>query len=239
MVINTWADVVTRSFQDVFFGIVRFLPNFIVALLIFVLAWIIGSILGKALAQIFRNLRFDEALKGAGLERTVERAGYRLDVGSFFGALVKWFIIIIGLMASLDILGLTQVNDFLRGILLFIPKVVVAVLILLVGAAVAEALEKIVVASARTASMRSAHFLGVVTRWAIWIFAGIAALYQLGIATVFLQTVVTGVMIAIGLAFGLAFGLGGQEEARRYLERLRRDMSARTSSQDENMPMGQ
>jgi hypothetical protein len=81
--------------------------------------------------------------------------------------------------------------------------------------------------------MRSAHFLGVVTRWAIWIFAALAALAQLGIATFFIQTIVTGVMIAVALAFGLSFGLGGQDEARRYLERFRRDVSARSDRDDD------
>lgn len=226
MVINSWATVIAQSFRDVWLGVIHFLPNFIVAVLVFVLAWVIGSILGKAIAQVLRNLRVDEALKGAGLESAVNRAGYKLDIGAFLGTLVKWFIVIVGLIASLDILGLDKVNEYLKGVLAFIPNVVVAVIILLVGAAVAEALEKIVVASARSASMRSAHFLGVVTRWAIWIFAGLAALSQLGIAATFLNTIVTGVMIGFALAFGLAFGLGGQEEARHILANLRKNISS-------------
>ncbi len=236
MVLNDWADVVTRSFQDVWVGVVNFLPNFIVALLIFILGWIIGAILGKAVAQILRNLRFDDALRGAGFETVIERAGFRLDTGAFIGMLVKWFVIVIALIASLDILGLAQVNQFLQQVVLvFIPKVIVAVFILLVGAVIAEAMQNVVVASARSTGMRSAHFLGVVTRWAIWVFAGLAAIYQLGVATVFIQTIITGIMIAVALAVGLAFGLGGQEEARRYLERFRRDVSQRAERDEDRM----
>lgn len=229
MVINDWAEVITRSFQEVWVGVVNFLPNFIVALLIFILGWIIGAILGKAVAQIVRNLKLDNALRGAGVERVVKRAGFDLDVGGFIGALIKWFVIVVALIAALDILGLTQVNDFLQQVVLvFIPKLIVAVFILLIGAVVAEAMQNVVVASARSANMPSAHFIGVVTRWAIWVFAALAALYQLGVATLFIQTIVTGVMLALALAVGLAFGLGGQDEAARYLARLREDMSRRT-----------
>jgi hypothetical protein len=71
----------------------------------------------------------------------------------------------------------------------------------------------------------SAGFVGAVARWSIWIIAILAALSQLGIASGILQTLFTGVVVALSLAFGLSFGLGGQEAASRFIERMRAEMS--------------
>jgi len=225
MLINTWGDVLTRSFQDLWLGVVDFIPTFIVAFIIFILGWVIGSVLGKLVAQIVHSLKLDNALRSAGVESAVSRSGFKLDSGAFLGALVRWFVIVVFLVASLDVLGLTQVNTFLQQVVLsFLPNVIVAVLIMIVAVVLAEAMQNIVVGSAKAAHIRSAAFLGTLTRWAIWVFAGLAALVQLGVATVFIQTLFTGVIIAFALAFGLSFGLGGQNAAADYLEKLKKDL---------------
>jgi small-conductance mechanosensitive channel len=227
-----WSDVLTSSFQDLWRGVIEFLPSLVVALVIFILGWIVGVVLQKAVAQIIRSLKFDKALRHAGFEEPINRAGFTLDAGKFVGALVKWFVIVAFLIASMDVLGLQQVNVFLQDAVLdFLPKVIVAVLILIVGVAIAETMERIVSGTARSAHMKSANFLGAVTRWTIWIFTGLAALYQLGVASAFVQTLFTGIVVALSLAFGLAFGLGGQDEARRYLKQLREEISHQEDSE--------
>ena len=214
-----------QSFQDLWFGIVAFVPNLIVALIIFVIGWILGAVLGRVIMQIVGSLKVDNALRSAGFEETFSKAGFNLNSGAFLGGLVKWFIIIVFLVASLEVLGLNQVNIFLQEVvLLYLPQVIVAVLILLVAAVIAEVVRNIVVGAAKAANMVSANFLGSVTKWAIWIFAILAALNQLGVATAFVQTLFTGVIVALSLGFGLAFGLGGQDAASRYLEKLRSEV---------------
>jgi len=225
MLINTWGEVLTRSFQDLWLGVVDFIPSFIIAFIIFILGWIIGSVLGKLVSQIVNGLKVDNALRSAGFEEVVSRAGFKLNSGAFLGALVQWFIVVVFLVASLDVLGLSQVNAFLQQVVLsFLPNVIVAVLVMLVAVVVAEAMQNIVVGSARAADMRSANFLGTLTRWSILVFAMLAALVQLGVATAFIQTLFTGVIIAIALAFGLSFGIGGQKAAADYLEKLKKEL---------------
>lgn len=229
MLLETWTQVLTRSFQDLWLGVVNFVPNLIVALVIFVVGWIIGAVLGRVVAQIINSLKVDNALRSAGVEDVLSRAGFTLNSGSFVGALVKWFIIVVFLVAAVDVLGLTQVNIFLQEVvLLYLPQVIVAVLILLVAAVIAEVVQNVVAGAAKAAHMESARFLGSVARWAIWIFAVLAALDQLGVATAFVQTLFTGVIVALALAFGLSFGLGGQEAAARYIEKLRNEISSRS-----------
>ncbi len=228
MIVQSWATVLQQSFQNLFWGVVNFIPNFIFAVVVFIIGWFIAVWVEMIIEQIVRAIKVDHALRSAGLGSVVERAGYSLNSGRFLGMLVKWFIIVVFLIASLQIMGLAQVTFFLQQIVLsFLPQVIVAVLILMVAAVVAEAAGGVVTGTARAAGIRSAGFAGTVARWAIWIFAIIVALSQLGIATAYFQTLFTGVVVALSLAFGLAFGLGGQDAAARFIEKTKEGMGNR------------
>lgn len=226
MLIETWGQVLTQSFQDVSSGVLSFIPNLVVALIIFVVGWVIGVLLGRVVAQVIRSIKVDNALKSAGVEDVLSRAGFRLDSGRFLGELVKWFIIVIFLVATLDVLGLEQVNLFLQQVVLaYLPQVIVAAMILLIAAVIADAMQKVVVGAAKAAEVAQSAFLGGITKWAIWIFAILIALSHLGIGDFFAQTLFTGVVIALAIAFGLAFGLGGQGTAGQFLDKLRKDIT--------------
>lgn len=226
MFLTTWAQVLNASFETLFFGLVTFLPALIGAIIIFIIGWLIGWALGRVVAQVIDALRIDQALKAAGVDRVVERAGFRMNSGAFLGFLVKWFFIIVFLVVALDILHLTVVTAFLSTVVLgYLPQVITAVLILLVAAVLAQAAERVVAGSARAAHLTSANFLGSVAKWAIWVFAILAALDQLGVAVAFVQTLFTGVVVAVALAVGLSFGLGGQVAAARYIEKVREQVS--------------
>lgn len=225
MLLKTWQEVFIQAIQDISSGIIGYTPKLFVAVVIFVLGWVAGSILGRVVAQLVKVLKIDNALRDAGLETVFNKAGFSLNSGKFLGGLIEWFVIIIFLVASLEVLQLTQVTEFLQVVVLtYLPNVIAAVLILLVAAVVAEFMQNVVTGSARAADISSARFLGSVTRWSIWIFALLAALGQLNVATEFVETLFTGIVIAISLAFGLAFGLGGQDAAARYIEKLKKEV---------------
>jgi hypothetical protein len=224
MFLTTWADVLNQSFQNLFYGLVQFVPNLLVAIVIFIVGWLIGAGLGRVITQVVNSLRVDQALKAAGVEKVLERAGFRLSSGAFLGMLVKWFFIIVFLVAALQVLGLTQVNLFLTAVVLgYLPHVFIAVLILLVAAVIAQAAQRVVAGSAHAANLSSANLLGSVARWAIWVFAILAALDQLGV-TPFVQTLFTGLVVALALAFGLSFGLGGQQAAADYIKKMSKEI---------------
>jgi len=225
MILETWGNVLGQSFQNVWLGIANFIPNLVVAIIIFIVGWLIGVLLGKVVNQIIKSVKLDTALRSAGFEALVNRGGFNLDSGAFIGALVKWFFIVVFLIASLDVLHLTQVTAFLNDVVGYLPRVIVAVFILLVGVVVADVMQKIVVGAAKAAQMKSSNFLGSVTKWAIWVFAVLTALLQLGIAVQFIQTLFTGVVVALALGFGLSFGLGGQNAAAGYLDKMRHEIS--------------
>ncbi len=226
MVLNTWSDVIAASFQNLWFGVVNYIPNIIIAIIVFIIGWAVGAFVGKLIEQLFKAIRVDIALRKAGVEEILNKGGLHLNSGKFVGALIKWFVVVVFLIASFNVLGLVQVTMFLEQVVLgYLPNVIVAVLILLVAAVIAETVQKIVSSSAKAAGVHQSNLLGSIAKWAIWIFAILTALFQLGIAAPFIQTIFTGAVVAISLALGLSFGLGGQDAAARYIEKVRGEIS--------------
>lgn len=219
--VQNWGNVFTQSLQGIWYGLLSFVPNLIIAIIIFAIGWILATLIEKIVEGLFKSFKVDSALKTAGLEDVVERSGHKLNSGAFVGALVKWFVIVVFLTASLEIIGLTAVNTFLKEVvLMYLPQVIVAVLVLMVGVVIADAVQKIVTASSRAAHVKSAAFLGLVAKWTIWVITILIALSHLHIAETIVNTAFIGVVFAASLASGLAFGLGGREVAGRSLERV-------------------
>jgi hypothetical protein len=228
MLITTWGNVMAASLKGMWLAVASYLPSLIFAIVVFILGWVIAAMIEKFVAKLITLTRVDSILATTGLRELLAKAGVELNSGAFVGALIKWFLVIVFLVASFDILGLSQVNEFLRGVVLsYLPNVIAAVLILLASAIVAEFLKKVVIGSAKAAGVAKSAFLGSVTKWAIWIFAILTALTQLGIAVSIIQTVFIGVVAALALAIGLSFGLGGRDAAARAIEKMRDEVSDR------------
>lgn len=219
---NTWGEVFSTSLQNVWMGFIDFIPNFLIAVIIFLVGWIVASLLDKGLQTILNSLKIDKLFESAGADKVLARAGMKLSVGGFIGGLAKWFVIVVFLVTAFDVLGLTQVNDFLKDVVLgYLPRVFVASLVLVVATVISDFVKKVVSSSAKAAEVRSANMLGTIVYYSIWIFALIIALNQLGIAPQFMQILFTGIIAMLAIAGGLAFGLGGKDVAGKWLEHIR------------------
>ena len=223
MILQTWGDVIVISLQQVWTSVAEFLPRLLGALILFAIGWVVAVAIGKLVEQIVRSLKIDHLLVKLSVHHVWERGGWKTNSGAFVGGLVRWFMIVVFLLAAVNVVGLGQVSDFLAAVVLYIPNVVVAALILVIATVVAEAVERLVRGSVEATGYKGA-MAGTISRWAIWIFALVAALMQLGIATALLQTLVTGLVAMLVLSFGLAFGLGGKEAAADFIHRMRSDL---------------
>ena len=228
MLLQTWGEVFSQSLIGLWYGFINFIPSLLGAIIIFIIGWLVASVIGKAITQLASALKVDKLFESAGANDFMNRAGLKLNVSGFIGGLVKWFVIVVFLMAALQIIGLTQVNDFLReAVLYYLPKVIVASLVLIIATVLADAMKKYVKAAAQAANIRSAGILGSITLYSIWIFALIIAFSELGIASAFMQILFTGFIAALAIALGLAFGLGGKDAASRAIEKVSGEMSHR------------
>lgn len=220
MVIQSWADVLVGSFQNIWGGFVEFLPRLVGALIIFVVGLIIANGLKVLVEQVVKSIKLDSVLEKAGLKKFFERADWEIKSGAFLGALVQWFLIIVFLLAAVDILKLYGLAGFLQAILLYIPNIIIAVLIVLVAVVVGGFLRKVVQGAVKSAKLQSGKMLGTITWWAVMVFGFFAALLQLGVAVMIVNTIITGFIAMLAIAGGIAFGLGGQKNAAELVDRL-------------------
>jgi hypothetical protein len=215
------SDVVRTSLLTLWGKVAGFVPQLVAALVVFLIGWLIAVLLGKLAWHIIKIVKLDRGLEAIGVKKIWERSGYKLNSPFFFYELVKWFFIVVFLMAATDILGLTQVTEFLRTVVFYLPNVIVAALVLLIGALVARFLEGLVRGSVKAAELASANFLGSLTKWAVLIFSLLVALNQLRVADEIIRIVVIGIVAAGAIALGLSFGLGGKAHAEDFISKMR------------------
>ncbi len=219
-VLENWGQGFTESLLSVWYGVLDFLPGFVGAIAIFILGWLLATLIEKLVEGIFKSFKVDTLLKSTGVEDVIERSGHTLNSGKFVGALIKWFVITVFLVASFNVLHLTDVNLFLNNVVLsYLPQVIIAVLVLMVAVVIADVVQKFVTASVRAAHIKSALLLGAIAKWAILIFAVLIAMDHLQIGAYIVNTVFMGIVAGAALAFGLSFGLGGRDVASKMLEK--------------------
>ena len=223
--VQTWGEAITISLLNLWERFVGFLPALVGAILVFVAGWVVAVALGKTVEHIVKLVKIDDVVEKAGTKARLRKAGVDLNIAKFFGGLVKWFLILVFLMAATDILHLTQVTSFLNSIVLYLPNVVVAAVILAVAFLVGNFVYAVIKGSTRVAGIVSATLLGTVAKWAIVIFGFLAALIQLGVASSLINTLFIGLVAMLALAGGLAFGLGGKDEAATILKKLRHEIT--------------
>lgn len=223
--IQTWGEAITISLLGLWDRFVNFLPSLLGALLVFFFGLIMAVALGKVVEKIISLLKIDQVLEKMKVGEKFKDAGIQIKVSKFFGELVKWFLILVFLMAATDILKLNQVSQFLNSVILYIPNIVIATIILSVAFLLGNFVFHAVRSSTRVAGVMSASFLAVMAKWAIIIFGLLAALIQLGIAVSLVNTIFIGLIAALALAFGLSFGIGGKEEAALILKKIREDLT--------------
>jgi hypothetical protein len=221
MVIQTWTDVVVNSFATLWIGFMEYIPRIIGALVVLIIGLIVAAGLDALVEKVFAVIKFDVFLEKLGLKPIFERAGIKLRGAYFLGKLVYWFVVVAFLLAVSDSLGLYALSGFLVSVLGYLPNIIAAVLILLASIVVGHFLRRIVTASVLSAKLHAAHFLGTLVWWVVVVFGFLAALSQLNIAAVMVQTLVTGFIAMLALAGGLAFGLGGKDYANYLLNRLK------------------
>lgn len=215
-----------ESVLDLWTSILLALPNILVAVVVFVVGIFVAVVLSRAILKIVGLLRLDELAAKFELKQSFERLGIRLHIGALLAWIVKWFFVIVALIAATDILGWEQLTDYLKQIVLFIPNVIIAVIVLLAGILLGNFVQRIVKSAVEAAHLSSADFLSGLAKWAILLFSFMAALVQLQIAPALINTLFTGLVAMLALAGGLAFGLGGREHAARFLDKLRQDISS-------------
>lgn len=217
-------DAIAVAWSDLIDKLIEFLPSLVAALIVLIIGIIIAKALGQLVRKIIRAIKIDQFVKKINIVQKIEQAGTIVDFSYVLGWLVKWFLYIVLLIAVSEILNLGQFTMFLRDIALYVPNVIIAVLILVVGLVLGEFINNLIVSILKGTKAKLGALTGTVAKWSIFIFATLAALIQLGVAVALIQTLFTAIVVTIALSAGLAFGLGGRDAAREFIDKVRKDI---------------
>ena len=224
--ISLITDSVGFAFRNLWESFMLFLPDFIGALLVLLVGWAVAAALGRLAHRLLTLLRIDKAVEALRIAEAFEKMGVHFDIGALFGWLVKWFLLVVTFLAAADVLGWTQLSEFFKTVVAYLPNVIIAAVVLLVGILVANFVYTVIHRSVTVTKFAGADFLAGVAKWAILVFSFLAALNQLQIAAELVQSLFTAFVAMLAIAGGLAFGLGGKEHAARLLDHLRKDLSS-------------
>lgn len=211
-------DVMLEPLRGLLYQLGAFLPRLLLALVILLAGWLLAKAARFAIDRALRAMNFHIVSEKAGIDPFLREGGGRIDTVGVLALLVYWVILLIALMVAFNSLNLDYVTDLIGRVLLFVPRVIVAVLLLAFGAYFARFVGAAVTTYFRGVGAVESRLLGRFAMVAIMVFVVLIALDQLGLGDVVRQTFLI-IVAAVALGLALAFGLGGRHRAAELLDR--------------------
>lgn len=213
------ATVVTDAVRETVDGVIAYLPSLIWAVIIIligiVVAWAVKTVIVRGLGF----LQVKKYTDAVGLNKVIEKD---VEVVELIGDLAKWTLLLTFVVVALDVANLAGANDLLKGVLAYVPNVVKAIFLLIIGVVVADLASRTVKATATTVGVKASEILANIARWAIIVFVFFGALQHLGLAVELISTLWTGIIAFVAIAGGIAFGLGGKEAASDIVSKVKK-----------------
>jgi len=211
--------VMLEPLRVVLAQIADLLPRLVFALIVLVVGYFVARLVKFVIVKALRRGNFNVLTERAGIDSFLHDGGIRSDSTEILGLLFYWVVILTALVIGFNSLGLAYITDLLVKVLLFVPKVMVAVLILVFGAYFARFVGHAVCAYCKKLQLQDADLLGRIAQYAILIFVVLIALDQVHVGGDIMREAFLIVLAGVVLALALAFGLGGREWAAELLER--------------------
>lgn len=212
--VTNWGEALLVSITGALIALLSFIPAIIGAVIILIIGWVLSGILARVVETLLNKVGFEHAAERSGITGVISRSGAgTMRASHVIAELVKWFVRLIFLEIAAQALHLTAVTTLLNSIVLFIPNLVVALIIVLVGVLAAQFIGRLVRGGLSQANFSNANLFGTIAEYGIIGLAVVTALNQIGIATMIVTILFAGIVGALALAAGLAFGLGGRETA--------------------------
>lgn len=213
-------DVVNTILSDFFSNFFGFFPNFLAGLIILLIGLIISNIVKHILVAAFSFLRLDNLFSKTKL---IEKNGLKVWE-EVLVEIIKWSLIVVFLVPTLEVWGLTQAVTVLNQLLVYLPNVIVAIIVSFVGLVTSNLASDVVRHSVKSLGTKTTATLAMFARGIIIFFTILIVLNQLGVAQDLVKILFTGIVAMLALAGGLAFGLGGQEVAKELLQGIKKQL---------------
>lgn len=207
----------TNLWEETLGTVFMWLPNLLGALVLLLAGWLIARLVQFIIGGLLRRLRLDALTERVGISRLLSNAGLDPSAANLMARLAYWLILFVFVLAAAESLGLIGVTEILNRLVGYLPNVLAAALILLLGSLVAQVFGDALGKMTSEAGVTAGAALGQIVRYTLLVFAIILALGQLGIQTNLLTIAASALVIATALALALAFGFGSRDLARNIM----------------------
>jgi len=220
-----WKNLIVEPVTQMLTKMMAYLPVLLGALIILIVGWFVAKAIKRIVDWLLKLIRFNTLADKAGISEILKKGNLEISAGEVISRLVYWLIVIMVLVMAVDALGLPKASDVLASLFAYVPKVIAALLVLVVAMFLASFVSGIVRTAAGNADLPRPEIFAAVSRWAIIIFAITIALEQLGIASLLVTATFNIILGGVCLALAIAFGLGGKDTVGKYLEELKKKRS--------------
>jgi hypothetical protein len=195
-------------------------PSFFWAGLTLLFGILVAKFFERISQRFFERIRINSVLKRIGVKDSLEKIGISLNAQKFFSEIVQWFFIILFLMLSFEILGLSKFADFLEKVILYFQNIFISILIFVLSSYLIDFSQKVFIGSLEKEKITYSRIFGRGFSLSIWVLTALAILYQLKIIPDLILTIFIGAIITIALVIGISFGLAGKEVAAKFLKEI-------------------
>lgn len=213
-------DALKNSLSETFGTVAGFLPKLVAALVI----WIIGGFVARAVKwaahKVLNALKFNDVADKVGINDRLKAAGLKTDATGMMSKLIYWIIMLTVYILVFNALGLEVVSDLLTSVIQYIPKIIVACILLIVGMFLADFVRDMVIAALKSGSFDNPNLVGQIAYFAVMFLAVTMAINTVGIGGDIVNTLVTSVFGALSLGIAIAFGLGGRDAAAKTINKI-------------------
>lgn len=213
-------DVFLASLNQFWVQVVNFVPKLLAVIVILFFGWIIAKLVRTAVKRILELVKFDNFAEKSGLEAFMNSGDVNVTLSGIISQVVYWLVIIMFIITGANMLGLTEVAQLLHDLAAYLPRIILAILVMIFGTLLARFINRLVFAWLHSIKFERALLVSTSVEYGIQILALFIALEQLGIGVQLINSLFVIVFGAIFLALALAFGLGGRDRAAKVIEEL-------------------
>jgi hypothetical protein len=205
------------TYQGMVDSIIAWTPTILLAVLLLISALVVAKVVERILRTVMVRLRFDALVEKVGIDQAIHRLGMRESLNVVIPRIVYYLLLFLFARTAADALGLSAISNAIGSFMAYLPNIIAALLILILGSAAAQFAGRAVAQAAENSGIEFASSLGGVVSGLLLFVQGIMAISQLQIDTEIIRVVTTAILAGLALAFGLTFGLGSRDMTRNIL----------------------
>ena len=213
-------DIFLASITSFWTQLAAFVPQLMAALALMFVGWLVAKLVRAGMVKLLHVLQFDKLSERSGIEAFLKQGQLEVSLGGLLAGLMYWLIILIVIVTVSNSLGLHIVAELFNRIVLYIPNIIVAIFVLVLGAILSRFINRLIFAYLSNIGVQGALTISTISEYATLIFVFFVALEQLNIGRELLTAAFIIGFGAVGLAFALAFGLGGRDWAAGVIARM-------------------